>query len=138
MHALDTVGKELPISISTEFGEVVTPEDGLTVNLRVADDATQSPEPTDSTHSPEPTDTTEPTQTPTEPAETPSQSPAEETSPGSADPTPTGIGDPAVAAGAEDKTSLAATGASIGVAVLAGALLLGLRTLLISRGRTNV
>lgn len=118
MSMLRTEEQELPISIATDAGEVINAADGLTVTLRVADDAT-------------PTPTVEPSLEPTaEPTQQPTQRPTPTTTDTAAP------ADPAVAGG-DDGTPLAVTGASIGLIVLAGVLLLGTGTFLISRRRAQ-
>lgn len=115
---LGTAGAELPISITTDFGEIVHADDGRTVFVREATDATATP-----TDGPTVEPTVEPT--PTESAD-PSVSPTN---------TPTTT---PTAAPVDDRDgALATTGASIGAAVLAAMVLVGIGTALISRRRSE-
>lgn len=111
MDALSAEGQDLPITISTDFGEIVSAEDGLSVSLRIVEDATPAP-------SEEPS---------VEPSEEPTVEP---------EPTETPTGEPVVADNDSDG-SLAATGASIGIAVLAAIMLLGTGTFLVARRRAQ-
>ena len=126
MSMLNTEGQALPVSIATDAGEVVNAADGLTVTLRVADDAAPTP-------SVEPSQ--EPTGEPTgEPSVEPTVEPTEQPEPSTTD--TAAPADPVVAGG-DDETPLAVTGASIGLIVLAGVLLLGTGAFLISRRRAQ-
>lgn len=118
--SLSPEGEELPVSVATDFGEVVSASDGLTVTLR-GPAAEASPTPTV-----EETDVTEAPTVPSEEPTEPQQRPTSTENPG----------DP-VAAPDDNDSSLAATGASIGLAVLAGVLLLGSGAYLISRRRSQ-
>ena len=113
MDALTAEGQNLPITVTTDFGEVVTAADGLSIFLRTAADETPTEEPS------------------VEPSEQPTQEPTEDP-----EPTETPTGEP-VAADDSNDGSLASTGASIGIAVLAALALVGTGTFLVARRRAQ-